>query len=262
MSYPTFATNRDRLTYLLGEYKLLVTGLLLGGLALVAYYRPEFPTLPVWVPAVAVGWLLLGVPCYLVGLKIARWLRTRNWVEVHHVNAVEDTVEKWVVPPEMWREKEVDGPDPYPVNGGSAWAVRDFEYLDDLDRLEVRGVWLEGCQDTQLMTSKKQMQDIHGWLIDRAEELAAIRGRWSRGAVELQQKLINAESEALERGLMVTKTAAKDTFGDLIEDGEEFETAPTVHDLVDDPEPDFMGDELAPISTDEMRSNAMEHHND
>jgi len=234
---PTFQNNRDRLVYLLAEYKLLIGGMLVGAAVLFAYYQPQLPTLPTWIPAVAVGWLVLAIPCYLVGAKIARWLRRRNWVEVHHVNAVEDTTEKYYVPPELWREKEIDGPDPYPVNGGSAWAVREYEYLEDIDQLRVEGVWLEGCQDTQLMTSKKQMQDIHGWLIDRAEELAAIRGRWSRGSVELQKKLVTADAEANERGQMIQKTAAKETFGDLIEDGENPEDAPTIHDLTDAPDP-------------------------
>ncbi|MBX0325582.1 hypothetical protein EGH21_21390 [Halomicroarcula sp. F13] len=239
MPAPTFQNNRDRLTYLLAEYKFLVGGMFVGAIGLVAYYQPQAPTLPTWIPAVLVGWLVFAIPCYLVGAKIARWLRQRNWVEVHHVNAVDDTVEKYYVPPAVWQEKEIpdDAPDPYPINGGRAWAVREYEYLEDVDQLRVKGVWLEGCQDTELMTSKKQMQDIHGWLIDRAEELAAIRGRWSRGAVELQQKPVTADAEANERGQMIQKTAAKDTFGDLIEDGEEFENAPSIHDLDDRPDP-------------------------
>jgi len=259
MPAPTFATNRDRLTWLLGEYKLLVSGMILGGFGLFIYYQPQLPTPPAWIAGVLVGWLLLGVPCYLVGAKIARWLRTRNWVEVHHVNAVEDTLQKYYVPPELWREKEIEGPDPYPVNGGSAWAVREYEYLDDIEQVRVRGVWLEGCQDTQLMTSKKQMEDIHGWLIDRAEELAAIRGRWSRGAVELQKKLITAESEANERGQMIQKTAAKDTFGDLVNDGENPENAPTIHDLDDhDPTADAaVGDGPADVPTADQQNPQM-----
>jgi len=92
---PTFQNNRDRLVYLLAEYKLLIGGMLVGAAVLFAYYQPQLPTLPTWIPAIAVGWLVLAIPCYLVGAKIARWLRRRNWVEVHHVNAVEDTTEKY-----------------------------------------------------------------------------------------------------------------------------------------------------------------------
>ncbi len=88
--------------------------MLVGAAVLFAYYQPLLPTLPTWIPAIAVGWLVLAIRCDLVGAKIARWLRRRNWVEVHHVNAVEDTTEKYYVPPELWREKEIDGPDPYP----------------------------------------------------------------------------------------------------------------------------------------------------
>jgi len=48
-------------------------------------------------------------------------------------HAVEDVVEKHNVPPEIWQNKTVEGPDPYPVNGGSAWAVREYEWLDDVE---------------------------------------------------------------------------------------------------------------------------------
>ncbi|GAA3872622.1 hypothetical protein GCM10022627_25490 [Haloarcula argentinensis] len=40
MPAPTFADNRDRLTYLLAEYKLLVSGMLVGAVVLFAYYQP------------------------------------------------------------------------------------------------------------------------------------------------------------------------------------------------------------------------------
>ncbi|MBO4249548.1 hypothetical protein IL252_17240, partial [Halomicrobium sp. IBSBa] len=46
MPAPTFQTNRDRLTWLLGEYKLLVSGMILGAFGLVIYYQPQLPTPP------------------------------------------------------------------------------------------------------------------------------------------------------------------------------------------------------------------------
>jgi hypothetical protein len=260
MSAPTFQNNRDRLTYLLAEYRVFIALVAVCALGLVAYYQPQAPSLPLWIPAVLIAALLLALPCFIAGLKIVRWLRDRFRVEVHHVNAVEDTVQKYYVPPKIWQNKEIpeDAPDPYPINGGSAWAVRQYEYLEDVEQLRVEGVWLEGCRDTELMTAKKQMEDMHGWLIERAEELAAIRGRWSRGAVELQKKLVNSHAEASERGQIVQKTAATDTFGDLIEDGEDYDDAPSIHDLDDSPDPSAnagIGDEMDEPSRSEVMAN-------
>jgi len=115
---PTFQNNRDRLTYLLAEYKVLVGGMAIAAVLLVAYYQPQAPTLPTWIPALLVGWLVLAIPCFLVGRKIAVWLRNRRWIQVHHVNAAEDVVEKHNVPPEIWQNKTVEGPDPTPSTAG------------------------------------------------------------------------------------------------------------------------------------------------
>lgn len=216
---PTFANNRDRITFLIAEYKLLVSGMIIGILGLVAYYQPEVSA-PAWVPALLVAWLLLALPCYLVGLKIARWLRNRNWTTVHHVNAADDVIEKYNVPPQIWRDKTVEGADPYPVNGGSAWAVREYEWLDDVEELRVEGVWLEGLEDTAQYTAKSMLTDMHGWMLDQLEKLADTRAKWSRGVVEYEEETINALTEARERGVTLERETARDVFDGLAGDGE------------------------------------------
>ena len=221
MPTPTFQTNRDRLTYLLAEYKLLVTGMVLGAIGLVAYYQPQLPTPPEWIAGVLVGWLLLGVPCYLVGAKIARWLRRRDRVAVHHVDATDDIVQKHYVPPETWREKEIEGPDPYPINGGSAWAVREYEYLEDVDELRVKGVWLGGLEDTKLYTSKSMMLDMHGWMLDQIEKLADTRASWSRGVVQYEQETVNSFAEARERGVTLDRDSGREIFEGLSGDDDD-----------------------------------------
>ena len=85
---PTFANNRDRLTYLLAEYKLLIFGMGMGVLLLIWYYQPTIPSPPTEVASVAVGWLLLGPICFPIGRKIAIWLHYRNWPTVNHITAV------------------------------------------------------------------------------------------------------------------------------------------------------------------------------
>ncbi|NLV08817.1 hypothetical protein GOC74_02560 [Halomicrobium mukohataei] len=215
MTEPTFATNRDRLTWLLGEYKLLVSGMILGAFVLVIYYQPQLPGLPDWVAAITVGWLLLGVPCYLVGAKIARWLHYRNWETVFHINAVTDEREKYKVPPDTWTERDTDGAAPNIVNDGDDYEVREFEWFEDLAELRVTGTWLGAARDSALVTSKAHMDRIHDSLLEKAERLAQIRGEWSDKAVDLEEKIINTGAEARERGKMVDMTAAKDSWEEM-----------------------------------------------
>lgn len=247
---PTFASKWDRITYLLAEFKYLVTGLLLGVIGLIIYYQPTV-TLPDWIPALLVGWLILGVPCYLIAHKIATWLRRRNWVEVHHVNGRTDDLEKHYVPPETWRNKTVDGPDPYPVNGGSAWAVQEYEYLEDVGELRVKGVWLEGLQDTQLYTSKSMMVDMHGWMLDQIEKLADTRAKWSRGVVQYEQETVNDFAEIEERGKTLSRTTGRDVFESVSGDDDEDipsldgDEMPTIDDYVGDgQQPADLGDRI------------------
>ena len=237
MSHPTFATWQDRVTYLLAEYKLLVSGMLLGLCVLVVYYQPQLPSIPDWVAAVTVGWLVLGLPCYLVGLKIARWLHYRNWVTVFHINSVTDEREKYKVPPSTWDARDTDGSAPNLVNDGDAYEVREIDWMDDLEKLRVTGTWLGAAKDSELLTARAHMEAIHDGLLEKASKLSQLRARWSDRAVALQEDLINAGAEARERGLMLEQQVSKDRWQDMrgdIEDNSDDLLEATHRDLADD----------------------------
>lgn len=244
---PTFAGKWDRLTYLLAEYKVLVSVLFIGAGAWFAYVRPELPsvTVPTWAVAYIVAFVLAAPIAYPAGLKIVGWLRSRNRVTVHHVNAVEDAVEKYLVAPETWASKTVEGADPYPINDGEAWAVREFEYHEEPADLVVTGVWLSSTADTELLTSKNHMEEIHGWLVGKYRELASVRDRISRLSVEIQESIINASAEARERGEMIEPTAVeeavKNAKSDVPTPGEE--DLPSLEDSIKD---DAMFQDLSP----------------
>ncbi len=77
-------------------------------------------------------------------------------------------------------------------------------------------------------------RDIHGW-VARDEDMRRLFH--DDAGDETAIELVTADAEANERGQMIQKTAAKETFGDLIEDGKNPEDAPTIHDLTDAPDP-------------------------
>jgi len=215
VSHPTFASNKDRLTYLLAEYKLLVFGMLLGALALVWYYQPVIPSPPAWAAGLTVAWILFGPLCFPAGVRVAKWLHYRNWEEVHHINAVEDVREKWMVPPDTWKDRETDGPAPNLVNDGDAYEVREFEWLDDIEQLRVRGTWLSAAKDGDLVTSRTHMERIHDGLLDKARTLAELAGQWSDRAIQMQENIIMSGAEARERGQLVDKDAARDVYQEM-----------------------------------------------
>jgi len=215
VSHPTFDSWQDRVVYLLAEYKILIMGLLLGIIGLVVYYQPQAPDLPDWIPAVLAGWVLLGMPCYLTGLKIARWLHRRNWDTVFHINAVTGEREKYKVPPETWKNRENIDAAPNLVNDGDAYEVREMEWLEEVGALEVNGTWMGAAKDSELITAKAHMKRVHDSLLDKAATLAQLRGEWSDNAVTLQERLINTGAEARERGLMLDDTATTDTWKEM-----------------------------------------------
>ncbi|WP_224268567.1 hypothetical protein [Haloprofundus salinisoli] len=246
---PTFADWRDRLTYLVAEAQLLVVAVLVGMGFVLALWRPSVPAVPAWFVDFLAAALIFCPPLLLGGYIFANWLRRRDWITVHHVNAVEDINEKYTVPPKLWREKEVEGPSPRPINGNTAWEVREYEYLPDVGedgKLIVRGTWLAGCRDTQLLTSKSHMEDIHGKLIEAYLDYGRVRARVSRMAGDIQSSIINEGSEARERGLMMDQTAVKRAYEDAKGDTDGFseEDLPTVGE--DDILNDDFGPELGP----------------
>lgn len=208
----------DRITYVVAEAQILVAGLLFSVGAALVIFRPSLPSVPpIWVGVLA-ALLLFGPALFGFFVWLVKRLRTRNMVEVHHVNALEDTVKKYYVEPEIWAEKSIDGPNPYPVNGGTGWAVREFEYLADVEELRVKGVWLSETSDTELITSKSHFKAIYGKLTESHIALNIMRDSVSEFGADIQRRLINSMAEARERGRMMDQSAVKSVFEEFEED--------------------------------------------
>lgn len=226
----TFGGWADRLTWILAEGQLLVLGVLFSLGAAVVIFRPSLPS----VPPIVVGWLasllLFGPPLFTFFVVFVRKLRQRQMVEVHHVNARTDEVEKWYVEPTVWAEKSIDGPNPYPINGGAAWGVQEFEYDEDLGDLRVKGVWLEECEDTKLLTAKSHFKSIYEKLTESHIALNIMRDSVSELGADIQKRIVNTGAEAREKGTMLDETAVSDvfdSFGDDI-DGLGADDLPTI----------------------------------
>jgi len=233
-----FERFRDRLTYLMAEAQVLLLGILLTGFMSLAFVIWYFqPTLP-GVPPLVVGWLaaglLFGPAVFGFFVWLIKALRRAYMIPV--VNAETDTLKKYYVHPKVWEEKKVTGATPYPVNGGSGWAVKEFEHQEDLGQLVVKGVWLSECEDQKLYTKKSHMEAIYGKLTKSHIALGILRDSVNELGADIQRTLINQMALAREKGRMMDENAVKSVF-------EEFED--NVKDLGADELPTLEVDETA-----------------
>ena len=240
----TFGGWADRLTYVAAEGQLVVLGLLFSVGAAILIFRPTLPS----VPPIFVGWLaavlLFGPPLFGFFVAFVRRLRRRNMVAVHQVNGRSDEVEKYYVEPAIWQDKKIDGPAPYPINGGAAWGVQEFDYDEDLGDLRVKGVWLSECEDTKILTSKSHFESIYEKLTESHIALHVMRDSVSEFGADIQQRLVNRGAEAREKGTLMDENAVKDVFEEFGEDirGTGADDLPTLEledlaaDAVGDPE--------------------------
>lgn len=251
----TFGGWRDRLTYLLAEGQLVVLGLLFSLGVLIWVVKPSIPRVPPITQGIFAAALLFGPPLFGLFVTAIRKLRRRNMVEVHHINGRQDLAKQYYVEPEIWAEKTIDGPNPYPVNGGTAWAVQEFEELKDVGELRVKGVWLEECQDTKLMTSKSHMDAIYEKLTESHIALHILRDSVSEFGADIQRRIINRMAEARECGKMMDKSAVKEVFENFEEQasGVGDDDLPTLEP--DDPigdQDEFVDDALEDVGMGEM----------
>lgn len=217
---PTFNSKRDRVTYLIGEYKLIIASAILAGGILVAWSDGSIEV-PGWVGGVAAAYLLFGPISYIGGRKIIKWVRRRHWIDVFHINAATDEREKWLVPPSVWEEKTVDGPPPRRVNDQQDFEVREFEWMGDVEQLHVEGSRFEETMDSKMVTSRSYAQDVHDFLEDSHATLKDIRDRWSRMAIDVKGAVVNQISEAHERGINPDNDAAREIWEEAESDIDE-----------------------------------------
>jgi hypothetical protein len=211
----TFGGWSDRVTYIVAEAQLLIAGVLVTLGIVLLWWQPDVPGVPAWIGGVLATFLLFGPPLFGFFVALIRRFRQRNMVEVHHVNSVQDACEKYMVAPEIWKEKNIEGPNPYPINGGSAWAVREFDFQEDVDQLVVRGVWLSEVEDVKMWTSKRHMNSVYEKLVESHMTLKIFRDSVSELGADIQGRLVNQMAEARERGTMLDKSAVKDVFEDF-----------------------------------------------
>lgn len=247
---PTFSDWKDRVTFAFSESPVLVAFLalvVLGGFIAFLVWGPSV-SIPPWVWSLVTGYAVLAPFLLPAGVVVGRWLRQRDRVTVYLVNAenhaTQDgkTVEKYSVPDEIWAGKKVGQNPPVPINGGSGWLVREYDWSPEIQTLYVDGAEIPAANDTYMLTWRDYVEDLFDSLIEYKLRYNRARDRMSRMAADVQEATVNASAEARERGTMLTKTAAKDAWEDATGDMEDLDA-----ELDDLPNPeDYADPEDAP----------------
>lgn len=233
---PTFKDKWDRITFLLHSYRLWIGLFTTAGLVALIYIQPTIPVPPEVIAAIG-GFALIGVGALPVGFKIGRWLRGFRAVEVYHFNAPQGEIEKYYVPPAVWENKTVKNAEPWPVNDGTAWAVREYEWVEATETLVVDGCWLADAADPALAYKKTHMEEMHTFLLDTYQIISQLRGRFSRMAMDVERQTVNAVHEAQEKGTTLNRTAIKEIWNDAAEE---------LRDVIPDDHPEL--DEIEEIN--------------
>jgi len=140
---PTFASNWDRFTFLLAEYKIPLSVMVLAASIWTAWASPQLPTPPDSAMNASLAAFMLALPTYISGLRIAKYLYPGPpRVKVGFVLPGETFIyDGKKVATELWEEKTVVGPRPLtPDEGMFDYIVTGFEHYEEVDEIEVRGV--------------------------------------------------------------------------------------------------------------------------
>jgi hypothetical protein len=226
MTEPTFSGWRDRAMFAFAEHPFVIlAGLMMLLASFVAFllWGPSI-TVPPFILDFLVGSIVLLPMTAPSGWLIVRYVRRLSWIEVHlcdaeaHAKQDGKAQEKFMVPPEVWKDKNVGEYPPTPINGGAAWQVQSYEWDEDLRELYVNGTPVPEVNSDRMFSWRNYVKDLFDHLIETKLQLGRARDRTSLMAADIQEAELNTAAEARERGVMLDSEATKDAWEDATSD--------------------------------------------
>jgi len=214
----TFGGFWDRVTYISANAQVLVFGVFVSLGAAFVYFQPSLPGIPDEFIGMFAITLLFGPALFGFWYWLLELFRKFRWETIFEINAATDTREKWFVKPELWEERETDGPSPYRCNEDTAFEVREFDHDQSMDQVRVRGSHLSQMQDSRLLTFKTLVHDLHEVFAEKWQEKTMARARETRRGLEQQEAVVNSQAEASERGLMEPPNIVAESWQESLED--------------------------------------------
>jgi hypothetical protein len=231
--------RKDRLKRALVVYKIPLTLTIISIAGLSMHYVERLPTLPDGSVPFLISVILLSLPSYVFAVWFLGWIDPDNpGVRVLEADAgTEEKGTPYVVPRELWEDKTVDGPDPYPLDDG-AYLVRNFNWMEDVGELEVTGVWPANASPLELWYAKKRIDDMHDWYRKELQKASAGLARINRMGIEVFDGSVTALYEAHRDGAVPDADLIGDPIDSAQEDVQDFEEPPTMQETLEDVEED------------------------
>jgi hypothetical protein len=138
---PTFRDNKDRAVYLLAEYKIPLSIMLIALGIWASYFTPEIPNPPEQTRYFVLSWIIISMPAWILGNYLVEWLYSPKTVTVGVADGgEEDTYTGYEVPPDVWTDARVEGPPPYEPDNGYDYLVKSYDWHPDTGKLTVEGL--------------------------------------------------------------------------------------------------------------------------
>lgn len=226
---PSFGGWRDRAAFLAAEYRIPISVTIFSAFLWLTFNEIEYSP-PDGTMAVLGSFMLLSFPGFFVGKKIVDWLYDPNMVQVAVVLPGHDIVYRCIeVPPGIWEDKEVHGASPLPVDQGWAdYLVTEYEYLEDIDELVIRGCELSMLEPGEAVANAEKIEEYYRDYLQVRDSYAKLRARVASLAQDAHDDgllaALDVEDKTLAPGVSVLDLL------DKAEDGDDDEL-PTIDDL-------------------------------
>ena len=202
---PTFADNRDRITYLLSEYRIPLSVMILASGFWAAWASPQLPQLPEAAMDFATAWFLLALPSFVVCRKIVSWLYAPEWINVGICDPGETIIyDGKKVPPDVWDAKTVVGSRPLqPDDGMFDFIVTRFNWYDDIDELEVRGVERADMGPAEALENATRVDEYYEHMHEVRRRYARLKATVARTATEIHDSATMSMIEEREKAELI-----------------------------------------------------------
>jgi len=220
---PTFADNRDRLTYLLSEYRIPLTVMVLSGGLWAVWAQPQIPEPPEAAVGFTISWFLLALPAFVVCRKIAAWLYSPDMVDVGICDPGETVIyDGKRVPPDVWDEKTVVGSRPLqPDDGMFDYIVTRFNWYEDIDELEVRGVERSDMGPAEALENATRVDEYYEHMHEVRRRYARLKATVARTATEIHDSATMSMIEEREKAELIPGVSVTDELEKAAEKADE-----------------------------------------
>lgn len=201
---PTWATNTDRVVYLLVEYRTPISIVVLAAGIWTSFFVQTVPSPPGWLLPVIASVAVLGIPSYFVMLWMFRRLHSPSGVMVGVVDPGDPEIDDQPevvggveVPPDMWSARDETGftamevPDAGSETVGSFdFLVTRFNHMDSLGQIEVRGCEQSTLSPAQRATNAKHAEEVYEHMHTVRRKYANLKATLHGRATDLHDAVV------------------------------------------------------------------------